>query len=446
MNDMATLLSDVDGEVLVPGDDGYDTVGTGFQLRDPHRPDAVVRATCPADVQAAVRVAAERRLPVAVQATGHGRAAGLDGGLLVATGRMDTVRVDPDRRYAEVAAGATWQQVVDATTPYGLAPLSGSFPKLGAVPYTLGGGIGLLSRRYGFAADHVRAVQVVTPDGRLRHVDPDTEPDLYWGLRGGGGNLGIATSMRIGLLPVDRIHGGALSFDAERDPHVAAGWWRWTRDLPEGMTSAYGMVPYPDLPMFPPELRGRVISRVQVCWSGPADEFASLVAPLRRLGTCLADTLRELPYRESGSVFAEPDRAHPYRSSVVLLPDLDEAGLADLHTATVATRSTVVGIRHLGGAMGRPAAVPNAVGHRDAGYLVSVLSAGESVTSAELTGLLGGWPARSLGRSLNFSFGPLTPDQVREGFDPADARRLGELRAAYDPDGLLRPNHPVPTP
>lgn len=446
---MTELSERIAGPVLVPGDDGYDTARTGFQVLDPHRPDVVVAATGAGDVQAAVRFAAERGLPLAVQATGHGRAAGLTGGVLVATGRMNAVHVDADRRSARVAAGATWRQVIDAAAPYGLAPLSGSFPALGAVSYTLGGGIGLLSRRYGFAADHVRELEVVTADGRVRHADADRAPDLFWGLRGGGGNLGVVTGMRVGLLPVDRIFGGSLSFDAEADPGVLAGWWEWTRTVPEPMTSAVSMLRYPDGPPFPEPLRGRYVIRLQLCWSGPAETGERLVAPLRRLGACLSDTVRELPYQESGSVFAEPDAPHPYRSSVVLLPDLDEPGLDTLRAgAGSAPLMCVVGIRHLGGAMGRPPEQPNAVGHRDAGYLVSVLSPVSGAQAADVAGthraLLGTWPSRSLGTSLNFSFGPVS--RVADGFDPAAARRLGELRAAYDPDRVLRPNHPVPAP
>lgn len=449
MIDVTTLRDEAHGQVLLPGDDGFDAACGGFQLLDPHRPDAVLAAADDHDVQAAVGYAAEHDLPLAVQATGHGRNAGLAGGLLLSTGALTEVRVDPDARTAWVSAGATWRQVIDATAPYGLAPLSGSFPALGAVSYTLGGGIGLLSRRYGFAADHVRQLDVVTPDGRLRHVTADTEPDLYWGLRGGGGNLGVVTGMRIGLLPVDRVHGGSLAFDVDKNPDVLAGWWRWTRTLPDEMTSAVGMLGYPDLPMFPAGLRGRNIAKLQLCWCGPAEAGERLIAPLRELGECVQDTVGELPYTESGSIFAEPERPHPYRSSPVLVPDLDADRLDALRRdATTAPVMCVVGIRHLGGAMARPPQVPNAVGHRDAEYLVTVLSPVDSdpeAVTAVHRRLMAPWQPDAVGRPLNFSFGPLAPEQLRAGFEDGDGRRLAELRARFDPRQLLRPNHPVPT-
>ncbi|WP_207129353.1 FAD-binding oxidoreductase [Actinocatenispora comari] len=449
MIDVTTLRDEVHGQVLLPGDAGFDAACGGFQLLDPHRPDAVLAAADEHDVRVAVTFAADRGVPLAVQATGHGRNVGLDGGLLLSTGALTEVRVDPAARTAWVSAGATWRQVIDATAPYGLAPLSGSFPALGAVSYTLGGGIGLLSRRYGFAADHVRQLDVVTPDGRLRHATADTEPDLYWGLRGGGGNLGVVTGMRIGLLPVDRVHGGSLAFDVDKNPDVLAGWWRWTRTLPDEMTSAVGMLGYPDLPMFPAGLRGRNIAKLQLCWCGPAEAGERLIAPLRELGECVQDTVGELPYTESGSIFAEPERAHPYRSSPVLVSDLDADRLDALRRdATTASVLCVVGIRHLGGAMARPPQVPNAVGHRDAEYLVTVLSPVDSdpeAVTAVHRRLMAPWQPGAVGRPLNFSFGPLAPDQLRAGFEDGDGRRLAELRARFDPRQVLRPHHPVPT-
>src|SRR5262249_53301395 len=145
-------------------------------------------------------------------------------GVLINTRRMSGVRVDPEARTAWVEAGATWRQVVEAAAPYGLAPLSGSFPGVGAVSYTLGGGVGLMARRHGFAADHVRRFEVVTADGRLREVTAESEPDLFWALRGGGGGFGVVTGMEVDLLPVSTIFGGGLYFDVAEVPDVLEAW------------------------------------------------------------------------------------------------------------------------------------------------------------------------------------------------------------------------------
>ncbi|GAB2889119.1 FAD-binding oxidoreductase [Streptomyces mayteni] len=446
------LAAQLQGAVHLPGSEVYDDACAGFQLLAPHRPSAVVAAAGAADVRAAVGFAAERRLPLAVQASGHGRAAPVTGGVLISTGRLVGVRVDPAARTAWVEAGATWRHVLDAAAPHGLAPLSGSFPGVGAVSYTLGGGVGLLARRYGFAADHVRRVDLVTPDGRPRRVTPDEEPELFWAVRGGGGTFGVVTGLEIDLVPVARIYGGSLAFDVTRVPDVLDAWRRWTATVPEETTSAVTMLPYPDLPMLPEPLRGRHVAAIQLCHLGPAEEGAELVAPLRALGEPLRDTLRELPYAESGAVFDEPDQPHPYRSRNLLVSDLDPAALAGLPSTAGpgAPAMTVVGLRHLGGALARPPRVANAVGHRDAGYAVSVLSmvapGEEPAVRAHHDATLAPFADRAVGRSLNFGFGPLEPDEIRAAFAPADLERLGRLRAEHDPHGLLRPNHPIPLP
>ncbi|MFC5751398.1 FAD-binding oxidoreductase [Actinomadura rugatobispora] len=450
MNDTTQrLAARTRGPVHAPGADGYDEERIGFQLLDPHRPSAVVAAAGEDDVRAAVAFAAEHREPLAVQATGHGLARPT-GGVLVSTRRMTAVRVDPEARTAWFEAGATWRDVIEAAAPHGLAPLSGSFPGVGAVSYTLGGGAGLMARRYGFAADHVRRVDLVTLDARPHRVTSDSDPDLFWALRGGGGNLGVVTGMEIDLMPVDRIYGGGLFFDTGQVPEVLDAWRRWTAGVPEEMSSAVSMLPYPDLPMLPEPLRGRHVAQIQISYLGTEDEARRLVEPLRSLGPVLRDTLRVLPYTESGAVFDEPDQPHAYRSRNLLVRDLDAGALAGLTKAAglAAPVMSVVGLRHLGGALSRAPRTANAVGHRDAAYSVMILSPVEPGEEQTVRGhhddALAPFAPHALGRSLNFSYGPLDEDEVRSAFAPADHARLAGLRARYDPHGLLRANHVIP--
>ncbi|RNL84585.1 FAD-binding oxidoreductase [Halostreptopolyspora alba] len=442
------LAGRVAGPVRLPGSAEYDDERTGYQRRVVHRPAAVVGATDEHDVRAAVEFAAAHGLPIAAQATGHGLGQAMADGVLVTTRRMSGVRVDPKTRTAWVEAGATWRHVIDAAAPHGLAPLSGSAPGVGAVSYTLGGGVGLLARRYGFAADHVGHLELVTVDGRLRRVTP-ADADLFWALRGGGGNFGVVTAMSVDLVPVTRILGGGLYFDVARTPDALDAWRRWTTTVPEETTSGVTMLRFPDLSGVPEPLRGRHVAQVQLSHLGPVREGERLVAPLRELGPVL-DTLRELPYTESGTAFEEPERPAAYRSENRLLADLDPAALTELTrmTGPGASVACVVGLRHLGGALARRPRHPNAVGGRDAAYSLSVLSlvdpgAEEAVRAAhrEAVAL---FEDRGVGRSLNFSFGALDADEVREAFAPADHRRLATLRARYDPHGLLRPAHPIP--
>jgi FAD/FMN-containing dehydrogenase len=413
---------------------GYDDERIGYQLHEPHRPALVVAATSADDIRAAMGLG----VPVAVQATGHGLRRPLDGGVLISTRRLTGVRVDPGTRTAWVEAGATWQHVIDAAAPHGLAPLSGSAPGVGAVSYTLGGGVGLLARRYGFAADHVRRLDLVTVDGRTHRVTADSEPDLFWALRGGGGGLGVVTGMEIDLMPVTHLYGGGLYFDVAQVPDVLHAWWRWTAGVPEDMTSAVAVLPFPDVPAVPEPVRGRHVAQVQIACTDPA-----LVEPLRALGPVL-DTVRELPYTESGAVFDEPAEPHAYRSANLLLSTMDSDALATLPALAgpAAPVLCVVGLRHLGGALARPPAVPNAVGHRDAGYLLSVLSPvppGEAdLVRTTHRDVLAPWKTHAVGRSLNASFGPLSEAEVADAFGPADHARLTALKGLHDPDGRLR--------
>ncbi|WP_285693787.1 FAD-binding oxidoreductase [Actinomadura sp. NBRC 104412] len=442
------LAGRTEGPVYVPGDDGYDEERTGFQLLGPHRPEVIVGAAGVADVRAAVEYAAARRVPLAVQAGGHGVGVPTRG-VLVGTRRMNRVSVDPGARTAWVEAGATWAEVVAVTAPHGLAPLSGSFPGVGAVPYTLGGGSGLLARLYGFAADHVRRFEVVTMDGRLRRADETSEPELFWALRGGGGDFGVVTGMEIDLMPVEGLFGGSLFFDVARVPGVLDAWRRWTRTVPEEVTSAVSVLVYPDAPPFPEAMRGRQVAQLQIAFAGPEGKGRSLVEPLQAVGPVLRDTLRELPYTESGEVFQEPAQPHPYRSRCLLLSDVDGRALAALTKTTGpdAAVPTVVGLRHLGGALARPPRVPNAVDHRDAAYSVMVLSVPQPGQEKTVKALhreaLAPFASRTVAPWLTFTYGPLGVDEVRAAFEPATYRRLAQVKARYDPHGLVHGNHPI---
>ena len=194
--------------IIRPGDGDYDAERAGFQRAIEHRPALIVPATGADDVRAAVELATGEGRPVAVKATGHGVTVGADDtAVLITTDRMTGVRIDAERRVAYVEAGVRWGQVIEQAAANGLAPLSGSSPEVGAVAYTLGGGLGLMSRRYGYAADHVRSVDVVTADGLARHVTPDGrdgDADLFWALRGGRDNFGVVTAVEVDLVPVGR--------------------------------------------------------------------------------------------------------------------------------------------------------------------------------------------------------------------------------------------------
>ncbi|MFE0178613.1 FAD-binding oxidoreductase [Streptomyces sp. NPDC059002] len=444
------LTPHVAGPVLLPGDDAYDDERAGFNLAVRHRPDVIVGATRAADVQAAVRFAAGHGLPVAVQATGHGFAVPADGGLLITTARMSGVEVDPGARTATVAAGARFDQVVPAAAAHGLAPLNGSAPHVGVVSYVLGGGIGLLVRTHGYAADQVRAMDVVTADGTLRHVTPHTEPDLYWALLGGRDNFGVVTSLEMGLVPVTRLYGGGLFYDAEAVPDLLERYLRWTATVPDTMNSSVALIPMPDAPDVPAPMRGRHVYHVRIAFTGAAADGERLVAPLREMGPVLA-ALRDMPYTENASIHEEPPVAVPFLREVALFDELGADALRTIldHAGPTAPLPVVVELRHLGGAFATPPEHPNAVAHRSARYLLSVVTllvgVGEEDARPLLKRLFEGLAPWSKGTSLNFlGHGEnASADRLRAAYAPADLERLVRLKETYDPQNLFRLNYNI---
>ncbi|MFI8965656.1 FAD-binding oxidoreductase [Streptomyces sp. NPDC053493] len=411
----------------------------GFQTAFPVRPDRVVEAAGPDDVRAAVRYAAAHGLTVTVQSTGHGRGGPVEGGLLLLTRRMDEVVVDPAARTARVGAGARWGQVVEAAAPHGLAPLNGSSPGVGVAGYLLGGGLGILGRTYGWAADHVRALDLVTADGTLRRLTPRDE--LFGAVLGGGHGLGVVTSVEVGLVPAARLYGGSLAFDgAVVDPAALLRTYaRWTAELPRTLTSSLAALVYPDLPALPPHLRGRYVLSVRVAFTGDASEGERLVAPLREAGPALSDSLRELPYAESHTIHADPDVPHAYWGDGLLLDALDPDALAEVLwlTGPQAGRMAVVQLNHLGGALGEGA--PNSVPYREAAWLVRALYPLDAEGPAPVRRLHARvaevLAPRTLGRAVNFAFGDR---ERREGlYDAGTAKRLAAVKRELDPANLF---------
>lgn len=412
-----------------------------FQTGFPIRPDRLVEARTPDDVREAVAYAAGRGLRVTAHATGHGLSGAVEGGVLVVTRALDSVTVDPVARTATIGAGATWGAVTAAAAPHGLAPLNGSSPSVGAVSYTLGGGLGILARQFGYAADHVRALEVVAADGVPRRVTPEREPELFWGLRGGGCRLGLVTSLEIGLVAVERLYGGAIAFDGERAAEVVDRYPEWTRTVPESLTSSLAALPCPDLPQVPEEVRGRYVVSVRVAFTGNAAEGERLVAPLRAIGPALNDSFREMPYTESPTIHSDPPFPHAYYGEGLMLRGLDAERAARVLelTGPGAPTMNVVQLNHLGGASAERPRVASAVPYRDAGFLLRLLSPldGTDVPSVrslyrEVSGVLG---PLVQGRAANFCFGG--GDRTAGFHEPETAKRLAGLVSQYDPAGLF---------
>ncbi|MGY1637489.1 FAD-binding oxidoreductase [Geodermatophilus sp. SYSU D00742] len=439
--DPSALAARVSGPVLLPGDAGFAAEVAGFNLAHPPRPAVVVGATGPEDVAAAVRWAAGAGLAVTVQATGHGLVDDLAGTLLVTTARMTELTVDPAARTARAAAGVRWRQVIDAAAPHGLAPLSGSSSGVGVVGYTLGGGLGPLGRRYGFAADAVRRVQLVTADGAVTTVDAASDPDLFWAVRGGRSAFGVVTALEFDLVPVTGLHGGGLFYAGPAASDVLHAWREWTAALPEETSTSVAVLRLPPDPALPGPLRGQTVVHLRFAHLGPADEGKALLAPMRAVAPALLDTVTDLPFTAVDAVHMDPTEPMPTHDRGTLLRELPAEAVDALLAVAgpqVDVPLAMVELRQLGGALGRPAAVPNAVAGRDAAYscwalgpMAGPAAAVVPAVAASVVERLAPW---STGRSLLNFRGTPGPGGV---WDDADLARLRAVRDRVDPAGLF---------
>jgi hypothetical protein len=441
--------------VLLPIDEGYAAEVATYNLNNPLTPAVAVGATSFADVQATVRFATLHHLPVAVRATGHQVARDARRAVLINTARMDGVRIDAVKRTARVEAGVRWGALVTEAAKHGLAALSGSAPMVSVIGYTLGGGHSpLLGRSRGYAADHVTSLDVVTADGEFRHVTPDSEPDLFWALRGGKGNLGVVTAIEFELFDIAEFYGGGLHFAGERMADVLRVWRTWAPTLPEQATTSVAVQRLPPLPALPEPLQGAFVLHVRFAYLGSAEEGERLIAPIRAVTTPLIDGVQLRPYTENALIHLDPPDPVPYYDRTTTLKALSPAALDKFIELTGPDSDcplTSVEIRALGGALDREPAVPNAVPTRGIPYLVFAAGIGNPDESDLLRGYLdrivrelAPWVVDER-RMLNFlSIDEAeTPDEVRRVYGPERYDRLARIKGHYDPQNMFRMNHNI---
>jgi FAD/FMN-containing dehydrogenase len=448
--DVDELRSRVHGPVYVAGDDGLAAEVATFNLAVTHTPAVAVGATCAEDVAAAVSFAVAHDLRVAVQATGHGPVRNAAGSLMITTRRMQGVHVDPLRRTARAEAGVKWARVLEAAAPYGLAGLCGSSSDVGVVGYTLGGGVGSLGRHFGFAADHVLSVEIVTADGRIRTVCPDADPELFWALRGGKGNFGIVTSLEFELVPVRSLIGGGIFFAGEDAGTVLHTYRTWAETLPEEVTSSVAIMRMPPMEMVPEPLRGRTVVHLRYAYSGEdLAEGERLVEPMKAAGEILLGFIGPLLTTEMDAVHMDPTEPMPVWEKGVGLGSLTTEAIDALLDAAgpqVEIPLIMVELRQLGGALARQPKVPNAVAGRDVAYELFVLGPAipelAHVVPAVGKGVLAAMaPWRSEGGLLNHLGDVTGPEEVAAAYGPAVAERLRAVKQAVDPDGVFPFGH-----
>ncbi|SEG99793.1 FAD/FMN-containing dehydrogenase [Nonomuraea solani] len=415
------------GTVHLPGEAGYDELRRSLNPSVDSRPALVAEAYGAADVRAALLAARGHGVPFAVQATGHGTHTACDGGVLVRTSPMASVLVDPARRIARVGPGARWGEVIAAAAPFGLAPLSGSSPSVGVTGYTLGGGLGWLARKHGFAADSVVRAEVLLADGRHVTASADSHPELFWALRGGGGGFGVVTSLEFRLYPVSRVYSGFAYFPIEAAAETLSAYRNWIEDAPDEISTAVVFKRMPGDEQVPAAVRGRHVVMLKVVHTGAAEEARRLLAPLfRAAGPALLDETRESSYAAT-AMGGTPNRHMDMFDAV---PD----EVIDTLVRT-AEHAQTVEIRHWGGAMGRPGPDAGPVTHRSTRLSVIV----DTVVPGLADELR---PYANGGTFLNFL---ADPARTAAAYASGDYARLREVKRAYDPDHFFRVGHVVTT-
>lgn len=445
---LADLKSRLQGDLFTPKDAGYEAACAAWNLNTRHHPAVVVVARHPDDVVQAVRFAAANGLGVAVQSTGHGAILPADGALLIVTSPMNDVQIDAQARTARIAAGAKWGAVLEAAQAHGLAPLLGSSPTVGAVGYTLGGGLGWLARKHGVAADSVRAIELVTADGQLVTASAAENSDLFWAMRGGGGGFGVVTALEVGLVPVSTVFGGTLMYPVELAREVLPRYRAWTFDLPEEWTTSVVLVNYPPVDLLPEFLRGKSFALVHGCYCGPAAEGEAYLQDWLDWGAHIHNDFRVMPFGEVASISQDPQDPLPSSHSGAWLNALDDDAIDTIIRFATPQNGpcplTITEVRHVGGAMGRAAGDAGAYDMRDYPLLLDIiaftptpeLQAAVRQHIGQLKADLA--PHLAPGVYMNFLEGEEVRQRTRDAFKPETFERLVAIKRHYDPDNLFR--------
>jgi len=440
--------------VLAAGDPGYDDARRVYNGRVDRRPELIVRCAGAADVLAALGVARDEGLPLAVRGGGHS-AAGYgvcDGGLVIDLSPMKGVHVDPNRRTVQAQAGLTWGELDHETQAFGLATTGGRISSTGVAGVTLGGGYGWLMRKHGLAVDNLLSVDLVTADGCLVTASESERPELFWGVRGGGGNFGIVTRLAFRLHPVGPVVTGGMAFyPAERIGAVLRAYRGLLASAPDDLSALCNVLRIPPAPFVPPHLVGAVVAAIAVCHSGSLEDARRDLAPLRDLGEPLVDRIRPMPYRtlqrmyDAAGVFGR--HAYGRAGHLIGLND-DVIDTLATHAPHITSPFSVVMISAIGGAVARVGEHDTAFSRRHTAFDVAIDSVWDDPSESPLHV---GW-TDALWRELRpFTAGVYVNElgdegmaRVREAYSPETYRRLAALKTAYDPENVFRFNQNIP--
>ena len=431
------------GQVILPGDADYDEARNVWNGMIDRRPALIARCAGVGDVSRAIRLARDQHLLLAVRGGGH-NAAGTgtcDGGLVLDLSPMKAVQVDRQRRTARVEAGATWKEFDEEAQKYGLATTSGLISSTGVAGFTHGGGIGWFVRKHGLACDNLLAAEVVLASGQLVRASAEENPDLYWGLRGGGGNFGVVTTFEFALHPVSTVVGGIVAHPLPRAKEVLQFYRHFIASAPDELTT---------LVVFAASPEGHQIIAIAACYAGPVEEGEEVIRPLKEFGPPVMDMMGPLPYTalQQANDPTAPAGLQSYFKAAFLQDLSDEAIDAMIEYAAQATSPlSAVHIHQLGGAMNRVAADATAFAHRDSGFVVNIISMWPTPGDNEkhidwARGLFAALQPYTHGAYINF-LGDEGQERVRSAYGP-NYERLVALKNKYDPTNLFRLNQNVP--
>jgi len=443
------------GPVLVPGDAGYEESRTVWNAMIDRKPAAIARCLGTADVIASVKFAREHDLLLCIKGGGHNIAglATADGALMLDMSLMRGVWVDPEKRIARAQAGCLLGDVDRETQVHGLASILGFVSATGIAGLTLGGGFGYLTRRWGWTSDNVAGMELVTAEGELVRASSDENPDLFWGLRGGGGNFGVVTGIDYKLYPVGpEVVGGLVAWPQSEAPKVLELYRTLAEQAPPELTLVTLMRPAPPAPWLPKEMHGKPIIAMLACYSGNPEEGEKLVAPIKQFGSPIGDVLVRRPYAQMQALLdgTQPKGRRYYWKSEYL-PRIETAlcERAMEHAAKIRSPHSAVILFQIGGALNQLPADHSPVGNRDARYVLNISGAWEQAgdDEANIRWARDAWSDMKAfstgGTYINF----LTEDEGPERTQDALGKGLGrlkEIKARWDPKNVFRTNRNIP--
>jgi len=447
------LKGDLRGEVVLPGDKDYEQARKVWNGMIDKRPAIIVRCLGTSDVTKAVKFAGDHGLTVSVKGGGHNVAgnAVCDNGLMIDLSGMKSVRVDPLSRTARAEPGVTWRQFDLETQSFGLASTGGLVSTTGIAGFTLGGGIGWLVRKYGLALDNLISVDVVTANGELLTASMSENTDLFWGVRGGGGNFGIVTSFQFQLHPVGPIIlGGLIVYRAEDGEALLRFYRDYVKDAPDELTTLVVYMTAPPLPFLPKEVHGKHLVAIVLCYCGKVEDGQRILTPLRRFGRPVADVIQPMPYTVLQSMLDEtgPAGLQNYWKSAYISGLNDEVIDTILsYGDKITSPFSAIHVHQLGGAMRRIGDDATAFSHRDAPFVLNIVSLWKEPSENEshvkwTREFFVAMQKFASGAYVNF-MGEEGADRVKDAYGNDKYRRLVALKNKYDPTNFFHLNQNI---